>query len=427
MEWLVILLLLFLSAVFSGSEIAFISTSKLQAYLAKKGQKTSHLETFLQHPQRFLAMLLVANNIVLVALAHFLSLVILPQLQTHYNLSGWILFSVGTLLISVIILIFGEFIPKALFKKAPQKLLQFFSPLLYLTWKVLGFATTGLVRISQLLSYWLFKMRISDIPIKITADDVREFLAQTEIDDTEPEEKEMLVNALKVQNTRVRDIMIPRNEIVAVEKNAPLQQILNVFEEKRHSRIPVYVDNLDNVIGYIHHRDLLELKPKSKELPLKDILKVPKTMSVQSLLESFLTQGANIAIVVDEYGTPIGLVTLEDVLEEIFGEIEDEFDDEHIAHSEEKISDREFLLPGRAEIDYLNKKYPVLQIPEDENHYHTLAGYIVHQLNKIPEEGEQYCIEGHLFRIEDMQDARINRVYILLDHPSCREEDSNDQ
>ncbi len=426
MEWLVILLLLFLSAVFSGSEIAFVSTSKLQAYLAKRGQRASYLETFLQHPQRFLALLLVANNIVLVALTHFLSLVIFPYLQ-KYDLSGWMLFSIGTLLISVIILIFGEFIPKALFKKAPQKLLQFFSPLLYLTWKVLGFATSGLVAISQRLSYLFFKTRISDIPIKITADDVREFLAQTEIDDTEPEEKEMLVNALKFQNTRVRDIMIPRNEIVAVEKNAPLQQILNVFEEKRHSRIPVYVDNLDNVIGYIHHRDLLELKPKSKEPPLKEILKVPKTMSVQSLLETFLTQGANIAIVVDEYGTPIGLVTLEDVLEEIFGEIEDEFDEEHAAQSEEKISDREFLLPGRAEIDYLNKKYPVLQIPEDEEHYHTLAGYIVHHLNKIPEEGEQYCIEGHLYRIEDMQDARINRVYILLDHPSCREEDSNDQ
>jgi len=420
MEWLVILLLLFLSAVFSGSEIAFISSSKLQAYLAKKGQRASYLEIFLQHPQRFLAMLLVANNIVLVALTHFLSLVIFPYLQS-YQLSGWMLFSVGTLLISIIILIFGEFLPKALFKKAPQKLLQFFSPILFLTWKVLGFTPSWLVRLSQWLSYRLFKMRISDIPIKITADDVREFLAQTEIDDTEPEDKEMLVNALKFQKTRVRDIMIPRNEIVAVEKNAPLQHILHVFEEKRHSRIPVYVDNLDNVIGYIHHRDLLELKPSTKELPLKKILKVPKTMSIQSLLETFLTQGANIAIVVDEYGTPIGLATLEDVLEEIFGEIEDEFDKENTDQPEKKISDREFLLPGRAEIDYLNKKFPALQIPEDEEHYHTLAGYIVHQLNKIPEKGEQYCIEGHLYRIEDMQDARITRVYILLDHPSCKE------
>jgi len=221
-------------------------------------------------------------------------------------------------------------------------------------------------------------------------------------------DREMFGNALNLKEVRVRDCMVPRPEIECIDINAGVEELEQLFRETKLSRILVIEDDVDNVLGYVHHQQLLE-RPSNIDKIRLEIIFVPEVMRVSDLLHKFITERVNIVCVVDEFGGVAGLITLEDILEEIFGEIEDEHDEEE--YIEQQISETEYLLSGRLEIDYLNEKFPSLHLPEGE--YHTLSGYLVMTTGSIPQQGAEIELNGTRFILEQVSETKIETVRIL--------------
>ena len=352
--------------------------------------------------------MLVGNNIALVIFTIFMTKLIEPWLSTFLGSESTLLLVVVTLIITLIILIFGEFLPKTLFRLYANEILYRFSYLLsFLKW-LLIFPASIMTWLSNVLLKSIFKIPVDDVVNVLTKIDLEHYIHDS-ISEEETIDKEILTNALNLKQVKVRDCMIPRNEIIHIDRKDPMDDLLATFTESKLSRIIIKDGDIENVIGYIHHQQLLD-NPKFLKKLIMPISYVPEAMNVQDLMLKFIKESTSIACVVDEFGGTAGLITLEDILEEIFGEIEDEHDEE--GYIEEVISEKEYRFSGRLEIDHLNEKYENLNFPEGE--FHTLSGYIVMTNQTIPEQGDELVLNGNKFIFEVVSDTKIEVLKVIV-------------
>lgn len=405
-----IILFLILSAFFSGSEIAFISANKIRIELLKEQAKFRGriLSNFYEKPRDFLGTMLVGNNIALVVFTTLMTKLLSPAIAQITG-TGVPLLLVNTLIITVVVLIFGEFIPKTVFRVYANSTISFLALPLQFFKMLLSAPTWLMTQLSTIILRLFFKQGDEMSKTKFSRIDLEHFVQDSFEGDSDDEiDTDIFKNALKLKETKVRDCMVPRNEIISIDEEAAMEDLIDLFHDTKLSRILTYQGDIDNVTGYIHHQQLLK-QPKRLKSARLQIPFVPEVMSVQDVMNQFFKAEKNIACVVDEFGGTAGVITLEDILEEIFGEIEDEHDQED--HIDEQISENEWRFSGRLEIHYLNEKYEDLNIPEGD--YNTLSGYIVMTTASIPEEGTIIDLDGYQFVLEHVSDTRIETVRVV--------------
>lgn len=404
------------SALFSGMEIAFVSANKLRIELdRKKGTYVSRIvHIFTQDPGQYIATMLVGNNIALVVYGIGMAHLLEPTISTYINGGLWVLL-MQTVVSTAIILVTAEFLPKSLFRMHPNGLLNFFAlPMLFFyilfypvsrfsTWVSLGF-------IRKVLRQDIKRGEERRIFGKIDLDHfVGESKYSEEEDLNHEQDIRMFQNALDFTEIKVRVCMIPRTDIDAIDINSPIEELKDLFINTNYSRVPVYQGSIDNIIGYVNSKDLFK-NPKSIKSKLLKIDFVPETMLANKLLTSFIKEHKSIAIVVDEFGGTAGLVTIEDIIEEIFGEIDDEHDMSNFV--EKQLSKDEFILSGRLEVSHLNDKYN-FGIPESEE-YDTLAGFVISSHQNIPKPQEVITIDNFRIKVAKMDRTRIDLIHLTM-------------
>ena len=410
----VILLMLVLSAFFSGMEIAFISANKLKIELdGKQGSIPAQIiSNFLKRPSRFIGTMLVGNNIALVIYGIFMAKLLEPKVAYFVSSELLILF-LQTLISTVIILIAAEFLPKTLFRINPNNSLRLFALPLILVYYLLLLPMLLVIGISELLIKVFFPKLSSNQELNFGRIDLEHFIRErTESNESAEEvdhEIQIFQNALDFSKVKARECMIPRTEIVAMEIEEDIEKLRNEFVRTGLSKILIYRDNIDNIIGYTHSFELFK-KPDSIKSILLPVPIIAMSMPANEILEIFIEQRRSIALVVDEFGGTSGILTIEDIIEEIFGEIEDEHDREDLI--ETKISDTEYLFAARLEVDYLNSEHN-LHLPESDN-YETLAGLIIDTFESIPEMNEQIKLEQFTFTVKKVFDNKIDLVHLKI-------------
>jgi len=415
----IIIITLVFSAFFSGMEIAFISSNKLKMELDKgKGSLAAQImSTFYRDPSRLIGTLLLGNNIALViygiAMANVFEPLLISWLPDQFH-SGMMILLLQTILATLIILFLGEFFPKVLFRINSNGIIKFFALPLWMFYYLLYpivFLFTGA---SQLILQQLLKEKfVKQVPVfnYVDFDQYINELAKNEeqIEDVQ-QEIQMVQNMIDFRKVKLRETMVPRTEIIAFGESESLEELKSVFIAHGFSRIPVYSETIDNIIGYVHSFDMFK-NPRNLQSILKPILFIPETMPANVALTKFIRERKNIAVVVDEFGGTSGMVTMEDIMEEIFGEIEDEYDAEEL--TERVIRPGEFVFSARLEIDYLNDHYK-LELPKSED-YKTLAGLIIHEHESIPSAGETILVKPFRFDILEAAEARIELVRLTLE------------
>jgi CBS domain containing-hemolysin-like protein len=402
------------SAFFSGMEIAFVSSNRMLAEMDKDKQGFSSrlLQIFYHHPNNFVSTMLVGNNIALVVYG-----ILIAQLFDNTIFKGMdAAFTVpaDTILSTLIVLFTGEFLPKTLFKSNPNRLLTIFAIPAYLCyvvlWPISRFSTVLSRIILRIFGFKVEKEKNDDAFTKVDLD----YLVQTSIDNAEneddiDEEVKIFQNALEFADTKVRDCMVPRTEIKAVEDNCSLDELMTVFVDSGKSKIIVYHEDIDHITGYIHSAEMFREPEKWLE-NIQQMPFVPETMTARKLMQMFLQQKKSLAVVVDEFGGTSGIVSLEDIVEEIFGEIEDEHDSSNLVAK--RLSDGEYMLSGRLEIDAINEKFD-LDLPESED-YMTLGGLILHYYQSFPKLNEIVKIGRFEFRIIKNTMTKIELVKLKV-------------
>jgi len=402
------------SAFFSGMEIAFVSSNRMLAEMDKDKQGFSSrlLQIFYHHPNNFVSTMLVGNNIALVVYG-----ILIAQLFDNTIFKGMdAAFTVpaDTILSTLIVLFTGEFLPKTLFKSNPNRLLTIFAIPAYLCyvvlWPISRFSTMLSRIILRIFGFKVEKEKNDDAFTKVDLD----YLVQTSIDNAEneddiDEEVKIFQNALEFADTKVRDCMVPRTEIKAVEDNCSLDELMTVFVDSGKSKIIVYHEDIDHITGYIHSAEMFREPEKWLE-NIQQMPFVPETMTARKLMQMFLQQKKSLAVVVDEFGGTSGIVSLEDIVEEIFGEIEDEHDSSNLVAK--RLSDGEYMLSGRLEIDAINEKFD-LDLPESED-YMTLGGLILHYYQSFPKLNEVVKIGRFEFRIIKNTMTKIELVKLKV-------------
>ncbi len=405
-EILSLVVLLILSAFFSGMEIAFLSANKLKIELNyQRGAYTGKIiNDFIKKPSKFIITVLLGNNVVLIAFGIIFANVLEPFLSTYIS-SSFVILLLQTFISTTIVLLLGEYLPKVMFKVFADDLLPILAiPFKLIYWLLLP----GVFIINQISKFILkiFGVEVSEKSIEFTNVDLEKFIKDHALSNQDEEEvdKEFFENALFLKNLRVRDCMVPRREVTAIDINESLDDLKKLIIETNHSRILVFDDNIDKVLGYVHHFDLHK-KPKDIKSILMPIKVVTKTMFIQKLLNDLIKEQKSIAWVVGEYGGTAGVITLEDILEEIFGEIDDEHDKDEFV--ENQLSKNEYILSGRLEISHINKEFN-LHIPEGE--YDTLSGFIIAHHETIPEKNEIIEIQNYRFKIMDVSETKIETI-----------------
>ncbi len=401
--------MLILSAFFSGSEIAFLSANKLSVEVLKnKGSKKGQILTSLYNdPKSFLSTMLVGNNIVLVMYTIFFSHLLTPFLEMFFPTGSLAISFTTTIILTLVLLVLGEFIPKTLFRLFANELIFRLAYILNFFKWLLMVPSWTLTKTSNLVIRVIFGNIENDDENSITKLDLEHYI-NSNVNEEKDIDKEILSKALNLNQLKVRECMIPRNEIVFIDKNDDIATVKDTFISSKHSRLIVVDGDIENAIGYFHHQQLFK-NPTSIKRHIMDIDYVPDVMNVQDLMYKFIKDSSNIACVVDEFGGTAGIITLEDILEEIFGEIADEHDVEDF--TETIISDNEFIFSGRLELSYLNSKYENLNLPEEE--YVTLSGYIVMTHGSIPEVGEEIILDNYKFIIISKSDTKVDEVRVI--------------
>ncbi len=417
-----LLIAMLFSAFFSGMEIAFVSSNRLLAEVAreKNGPAQKAISLFYRHPNNFISTMLVGNNIALVIYGILFAQIFDQTLFSSLDDASRV--TADTLLSTLVVLFTGEFLPKTIFKANPNAMLTFFAlpaaACYFLLWPIARFAT--------LLSKGLLRM----VGIKMNSDnDDKEFtkvdldyLVQSSIDNARNEEIEEEVkffqNALDFSETKVRDCMVPRTEIDAVEDTATIEQLTQHFIESGHSKIVIYHEDIDHIIGYIHSQEMFRLKKEEgkvkSEKSLKEFIRpmtfVPETMLASKMMQTLLQQKKSLGVVIDEFGGTSGLISLEDIVEEIFGDIEDEHDSvNYVAKQTDK---GEYLLSARLEIEKVNELFDI-GLPESDE-YMTVGGYILHEYQSFPKLNEVVHIGRFEFRIVKNTATKIELVKLKV-------------
>ena len=411
--YLIIVVSLILSAFFSGIEIAFISANKLKIEVDKnKGELAfKFFSKLLKKPERFITAMLLGNNVSLVLFGLAMASVLNPMISVFTENSFLLLF-LQTIISTMIILILAEFLPKVVFSQSPNRSLRIFSIPVYITYYLFYPIVSFVNGVSNLVFKYIIKVDVSEQKLKYGLVDLDHYLKEISLGGEEEEldnEIQILQNVLDFSSVKARECMVPRNELTAVEFHDEVSDLLAKFVASGHSKVLVYRGNIDHIIGYIHSNDLYE-NPKSIRHILRPISVVPETMSADNVMSNLIKKHQSMAVVVDEFGGTAGILTLEDVVEEIFGEIEDEHDKDVLV--EQKISENEFVFSSRLEIDYLNEEYG-LNLPKSEN-YETLAGLIIEYFESIPEKGMSIVIEGFTFDINSVSNNKINEVKLTV-------------
>jgi putative hemolysin len=421
-QYLVIVVLsLLFTALFSGFEIAYIASNRLHIELQSKlGTLNGRiLSNLINKPSQFVGTTLIGNTISLVVygvgMVYLFEPIILSVLPEGLNSPGAVLI-VQVLWSSILILVAAEYIPKSIFRLNPNVLLSFLTvPFLFVYYLMYPF-----VWVIRIFSRWIvtkvLKLEYSeDKPVfKIT--DLNSFFQnnlKAERDDDQVEiDTEIFENAVEFKTIRIRDCMVPRTEIVAVDIDEPISELNKVFIQSGHSKIVVYKDNIDEVVGYCHHLELFK-KPKAIKDILTPIIIVPESALANDLLVQFISERKSLALVVDEFGGTGGIVSMEDVIEQIFGEIEDEYDSDDLL--EQQISEHEYLLSARHEIDYLNEKYD-WNLPTGD--YETLSGLLLSMTEEIPKKGDSIALGEFVFTVVTKLEHRIDTVKVKINPSS---------
>lgn len=411
----VILVSLLFSAFFSGMEIAFLTSNKFRIEIDRKqGKFTARLLSYFLHkPTWYIGAVLIGNNIALVVYGIYMAALLNPLLIQYFPVAGnseAFLLITQTLISTFIILIAGEFIPKILFRINPNETLSLFAlPMMALYW--LFYPTVYLVlKFSNALLSAVFKINISENKVEFGRVDLDYYVrniqpAKGDNDDLNTE-LEMFQAALDFGKVKVRNCMVPRPEIVAVEFDTSIEKLKHLFAETRLSRILIYKESLDNIIGFVHSFEMFK-NPSDVKSILLPVTIVPESTPALEVLRHFTNEHRSVVVVVDEHGLTAGMATVEDVIEEIFGEIQDEHDLDLL--TETRISEHEYLFSGSLEIDYLNEKYG-FNIPTGE--YETLAGFILHYHESIPAQNEEITIDPFFFKIQSVKGSRIETVVL---------------
>ena len=410
-----ILIILVISAFFSGMEIAFVSSNKLRFALDKrqKGFGSEVLSVFYKHPQQYISTMLVGNNICLVIYGMLMAKLLEAPLA--FMQSQFLITFFQIVLATIIVLITSDFLPKTIFRYNPNLWLSIFSPLLLIFYIVLYpiavFCTWLSIFILRIFGVRRNKTESEDAFSRIDFN----YLVEESFEGGDTEEEiendvKILQNALDFSNVKLRDCYIPRPEIVSLDYSVDLETLKQTFIETGYSKIIISEGNIDNIIGYIHSSELFNHAENWKE-HINQIPFVPENMTAQKLMKMFMQEKKSMAVVVDEFGGTAGIVTLEDIVEEIFGEIEDEHDTRD--YISEQINDKQYVFSGRLEIKNINLKYD-LEIPESDE-YDTLAGFILFHHQNFPKLNEPIRISGFTLKCTKITNNRIDLVKLSLE------------
>ena len=405
----VALLSLFFSAFFSGIEIAFISANKLQLELDKNTGKfpSNIISYFSKNESDFITTMLVGNNIALVVYGIVMTQILTPELSEYFSSSLSLLLA-QTFITTIIVLITAEFLPKAIFRIFPNQILKIFSLPIWLFFVVFRPLALLMLNTANIILKYIFKQEISNDKQVFGKNDLDDFLSNVKsaegIEDTRVE-VEMLQNALDLTDKKVRECMVPRTDIIAMDVLSSINDVKAKFIKTKLSKLLIYKGNIDKVIGYIHSSDLFK-NPKNVRSVLLPISFVPESMLAMDMLNQFIENNKGVALVVDEFGGTSGMITIEDVTEEIVGEIVDEHDVEEL--TDEQLSENSFLFLGKIDIEMVNKKYN-LQLPESDE-YETIAGLLLHHFEEIPKKDDVIELEEYQFNIINVNETTIQEV-----------------
>ena len=422
-EVLIIIVCLLLSAFFSGMEIAFVSSNKVHIELQKNQTDiiASVLKTLTKKPSKFIATMLVGNNIALVVYGFFMGDLIMnwflgmQPVQNEflsYLITEASLFT-QTLISTLVILFTAEFLPKVFFQIYANVLLKVFSVPAFIFYYLFSFISSFVIWISDIILKKIFKIEGDKVQLNFSKVELGDYInEQMEAVDSKEEvdsEIQIFQNALQFSEVKAREVMIPRNEIVAIDISEDTGNLTEIFTRTGLSKLLVYKESNDDIVGYIHSFEMFR-QPKDIQSILMPVVFVPETMLVKEILNILIKKGKSIAVVVDEYGGTSGMMTVEDIVEELFGEIEDEHDS--VILVEENVSENFYKFSARLDVDYINEKYDI-NLPENEN-YETLGGMIVNTTEEIPDVGEEVIIDQFKIKILEASNKKIELVSVKI-------------
>ena len=420
---IIIVLSLLFSAFFSGMEIAFVSANRIHIEIEKKqeGFLAKVLTLLTDKPSKFIATMLIGNNIALVIYGLFMGDVLMDWFQgllpTNSQFINALLtdFSMlsQTVISTLVILLTAEFLPKVFFQIYSNTLLKIFAVPAYFFYLLFSLISWFVIKVSDFILRVFFKTDGDEVQLSFTklelGDYITEQMETVEEEDDLDSEIQIFQNALEFSAVKAREVMVPRTEITAVELNETPKNLTKLFTETGYSKILVFKESIDEIIGYVHSYELFK-KPKTIKSILLPVEFVPETMLIQDILNVLTKKRKSMSVVLDEYGGTSGILTVEDIIEELFGEIEDEHDSTDL--HEEQISENEYKFSARMEVDYINENYK-LELPEGEE-YETLGGLIVNQTGEIPEQDSEVTVNNFTFKILEVSNTKIDLVSMIV-------------
>lgn len=418
MEAFSIVFCLILSAFFSGVEIAYISSNKV--YLGIEKMQDTFVSRILfkltKNPSKFIAAMLIGNNIALVVYGYLMSNLVLSFL-IEQGLSGplWLILGIQILITSAIIILTSEFLPKIFFQIYANTLIKVLAVPAYFFYQIFYYFSSSIIWASNIILKLVFGVKNSDEQLLFSKIELGNYITEQmkSVENQEAVDSEIQIfqNALEFSGVKARDIMNPRTEIAAVEVHDSLMELRQLFVETGYSKILVYQNSLDDIIGYVHSFDLFK-KPTSIKSIMIPVEFVPETIFIKEILNILTRKRKSVVIVLDEYGGTSGMITVEDIVEELFGEIEDEHDVTVEELTEEEIEEGVFLFSGRLDVEYINENYKIA-IPECDS-YSTLSGFIVNHTSEIPQIGETLHIENFQIEIRAASNKKVELVQISI-------------
>lgn len=400
------ILTLLIMGFFAGIEMAFFSANRLSLEIKKKQGDSSMeiLSGFLVSPARFLGTTLLGFNIFLVFLSLQISTVMEPIWKYFRIGSDTVHILVEIVLATFIVLIFAEFIPRAIFRARSNWLLQRLAQVTNVFYQMFFPIAAALIDLSEWILKYVFNIRLDKNKEALKRSDLKHLFQQHSDDERQERNTQLMENAQELPKVKIRQCLVPRKEIVGIESRSSMEQLKKKFVDTKLSKLVVYENNIDHIIGYVHQLDLFK-KPALIEEVLLPIPAVPESMSATDLINKFTKERKSIAWVVDEFGGTAGIITMEDVLEELFGEIQDEYDTEEFV--EKQLAENEYIFSGRLELDYLEEKYG-FDFGQEEAE--TLSGYIINYHETIPRQKERIIIDDYEFDVMHVTDTRIETV-----------------
>lgn len=422
-HWIIVVVTLVFSALCSGLEIAFNSINRLQleVELTKNSFSAKLIRLFFKNQSRFITSLLLGNNIALIVYGMSMSQLLLPVAQWMLPASlenDFMILLVQTILATLLVLLVGEFLPKMLFRINPNAILSFFALPTFVCYCLLYPLILIYTGVSEFIIRYVLRLKVDRQEYKFSTVDLNDYIAEyadpEEADEDMQQEIQLFQNVMEFRSVKLRECMGPRNEIESVKLTDSIDVVKARFEETKHSKLIVIGESIDDIVGYIHLNDVVRVIAEHREATLNDLVRTidffPETYTADRLLKHFIQKRQGVAAVVDEFGGTAGIVTMEDVVEEIFGEIDDEYDVED--EVEKTVDDNTFVFSARLEIDYLNDNYK-LDLPVSDD-YETLAGMILHYCESIPEVGEVLEIGNYKVKILKASHMKLDEVELKI-------------